>query len=217
MRRKMSFTLIELLVVVAIIAVLVALLLPSLARVRSQAKNLSCLSNVKSLMMAQIAYNADMGQVSQYYYPDINVPWFYWLRTNKYLPSYPSPPGWLWFIYGCDILRCSTMSPVNPLCGYNMNFGGYGSRGWKKLEDFQDPSSKILIGDGTYYLTYSSDSWWWDEVAGALPDVWNERYMLAPRHNRGGNFGYVDGHAGYVSMDDKPHGFKDERTWIWNY
>jgi prepilin-type N-terminal cleavage/methylation domain-containing protein/prepilin-type processing-associated H-X9-DG protein len=217
MRRKMSFTLIELLVVVAIIAVLVALLLPSLARARSQAKSMVCLSNVKNLMMAQTTYNVDMGQVSQYYYPNINVPWFYWLRINKYLPPYPSPSAYPWFVPGCDILRCSIMTSGGGLCGYNMNFWGYGSGGWKKLEDFQDPSSKILIGEGTYYLTYTSDSWWWDELAAVMPDSFRNTYSLAPRHNRGGNFGYVDGHAGYVSMDDKPSGSKDERTWIWNY
>jgi prepilin-type N-terminal cleavage/methylation domain-containing protein len=41
-----AFTLMELLVVVAVVALLVAILLPSLARVREQAKTLSCKSNM---------------------------------------------------------------------------------------------------------------------------------------------------------------------------
>ncbi len=49
MRRKSGFTLIELLVVVAIIAVLVALLLPGFQMAREQTKTLTCLTNLKQV------------------------------------------------------------------------------------------------------------------------------------------------------------------------
>ena len=47
MHRRKGFTLIELLVVIAIIALLMAILMPALARVKEQAKAVACLSKLK--------------------------------------------------------------------------------------------------------------------------------------------------------------------------
>jgi prepilin-type N-terminal cleavage/methylation domain-containing protein/prepilin-type processing-associated H-X9-DG protein len=55
-RSRRGFTLIELLVVVAIIAILIAILLPSLGRARDQAKTASCMSNERSLFQAVTIY-----------------------------------------------------------------------------------------------------------------------------------------------------------------
>jgi prepilin-type N-terminal cleavage/methylation domain-containing protein len=56
---KKGFTLIELLVVVAIIAVLVAMLLPALAKARDQARRVQCASNLHQVGLASGFYRGD--------------------------------------------------------------------------------------------------------------------------------------------------------------
>ncbi|MBL8764933.1 MAG: DUF1559 domain-containing protein [Phycisphaerae bacterium] len=59
-RTQRAFTLIELLVVIAIVAVLVAILLPSVAKARENARRAVCLSNVRqmSIALTQYAYSS---------------------------------------------------------------------------------------------------------------------------------------------------------------
>jgi len=59
MKRKTAFTLIEVLVVVAIIALLVGILLPSLASARTQARRVTCATQLHQVGVAMVAYMQD--------------------------------------------------------------------------------------------------------------------------------------------------------------
>lgn len=78
-RQPLGFTLIELLVVISIIAVLIALLLPALAKARGLGQQIVCASNMRQILLASTEYaqaNRGEGPMAQYgnVWPSPSVP-----------------------------------------------------------------------------------------------------------------------------------------------
>lgn len=68
--KRRGFTLIELLVVVAIIALLIAILLPSLSRARELSNRSACAANVRGAVQSMAVYAADNGDI----FPCVVIP-----------------------------------------------------------------------------------------------------------------------------------------------
>ena len=60
-KHLIGFTLIELLVVIAIIAILAALLLPVLSRVKESGRRVGCANNLRQLNLACKMYSSENG------------------------------------------------------------------------------------------------------------------------------------------------------------
>jgi prepilin-type N-terminal cleavage/methylation domain-containing protein len=87
--RRTGFTLIELLVVVAIIALLISILLPSLGKARQQGKQIVCVSNLRQIGVAMHKYFLD------------EKDWFPFEKRNElnwlhgfYYGGHPGRPDW---------------------------------------------------------------------------------------------------------------------------
>ncbi len=92
--RRRAFTLVELLVVIGIIALLVAILMPTLRKAWVAAQNAQCLSNLRQIGQATTMYRADTGR----------IPWFFILRNNGWNPVATGATGntlwWTGFSHG---------------------------------------------------------------------------------------------------------------------
>lgn len=210
MRQRKSFTLIELLVVVAIIAVLVAILLPALVRARNLANVTVCQSNLRQIGLYLGMYT----DTYQDYYPPIfhykpwGTAWDYPLFCLflKY-PTTPSP----------GIVRCpaDSIPRVHPDSKQSYSFQwrmlkvldtpDYVGDNWEKsirTADITDGLSNtiILVENPAHYHEFTNNSdafrWinWYPPTDTRLPNV----------HNPGHNVLYGDGHTRYFS--DVTHG-----------
>jgi prepilin-type processing-associated H-X9-DG protein/prepilin-type N-terminal cleavage/methylation domain-containing protein len=124
-----AFTLIELLVVVAIIALLLAMLIPSLASAREQAKGTVCRSNIRQVLLANMYYANDSRGV---YCPGAarflkNLHRWHGTRddvSEAFDPSrgplvpYLGPEG--------TIRRCLSFDTTDLVGGFERGCGGYG-------------------------------------------------------------------------------------------
>jgi prepilin-type N-terminal cleavage/methylation domain-containing protein/prepilin-type processing-associated H-X9-DG protein len=97
--KRSAFTLIELLVVVAIIAVLISILLPSLSAARAQAKAVKCAANVRQMGQAMAVY---LGENRASYPPSYlyaKGPNGEWDVTDQPTDRRYGYVHWSWFLY----------------------------------------------------------------------------------------------------------------------
>lgn len=107
--RASGFTLVELLIVVAIISLLLAIMMPSLAHARSQARSVKCRSNLRQLGIALTMYAGDYrGRTMPLAYTDSDTvrdggPLYWWGGNNG--TSINHTRGFTWPYLSSDLKK----------------------------------------------------------------------------------------------------------------
>jgi prepilin-type N-terminal cleavage/methylation domain-containing protein/prepilin-type processing-associated H-X9-DG protein len=97
---RRGFTLVELLVVIGIIALLISILLPTLARARDSAKAVKCGSNARQLVQGLIGYSTDFQGTLPLGYAPIGFGNVYAYGTPVLPPLQRTMEGWVYSVSG---------------------------------------------------------------------------------------------------------------------
>lgn len=149
MGRLPAFTLVEVIVVIAIIAVLISLLVPSMSRARNQAKKTQCLSNLKEIGRGLAFYAEDNAGVL----PPLLAPWHQTMQTaieDGYFHTVCRVP----FDYGWAELLYQSMYPGTQIDEWEP-FPAQRNVGGKYGGVFNCPSAQQQIGSAGHFRAYA--------------------------------------------------------------
>ena len=219
--RRGAFTLIELLVVVAIIALLISILLPSLSQAREAARAVKCAVSLKQHQFASEMY----ADAHDNWYVSIDgngVPRWHWNSAYRDMLSWSAdysgdnnqvPPGFLCpsaFDYEIDNGHWHHVYSMNSFESGG-EAGDAGNRVFRRSSVVQ-PASKAAFLEGTDYRLNP-----WDANYEVLWDIYGDRndvdvslglyggqgmWGAAYRHNEGANVNFFDGHVERLSKEE---------------
>lgn len=199
-----GFTLVELLVVISIIALLLAILMPSLQKAREQARAVVCRSNLKQQYLGHLLYTEDNN--GYFFYS-----WNWWYSTR--LIIYNNSKGYITL----DVIKCATSkqyglrSPSNPYGFWRWSViywdppiidGGYAFNGLMNSVTYSGIRANKLSNHKRYASTaVVIDSWngYWiyDGIVGTFDRVVSRRH----KGKKASQVIWLDGHSSSEGTD----------------
>lgn len=225
---RKGFTLIELLVVVAIIALLMAIMLPALGKAKIQAKRVQCGAVQRAWGQVISTYAAEWDNYLVYSYKDSVQ--YYWFSGNAsgrprvYDAIWSQDGGgtakigmsWRMMVDPADDPAAAVSGSAVTRLGYSMPryrdsaSTRVGNGTYWKMTDFGHQTTTVLLIDGGYMMGYGSrasngtpsspGSFFF--TGNLLDSYFNLQTTLDFRHGGVGNALFVDGHVQAMKWSD---------------
>ena len=211
--RTSAFTLVELLVVIGIIAVLISILLPSLARARQAATAVQCESNLRQLGQAFLMY-AD--QNKQWFPPRADTQpatgqnpqtfsgklWYEYIGESGVLPAVQVPAGMVGYTSG--VWRCPSYTDDQIRSQGSFGWGGgYGPNTGNlfRYAKYVSTAPKRIGGVKQVWIKNSSSVWLLGDTG--RPSGYKGMYYTWNGTNTG-PFVREEGQPGFKVQNDQP-------------
>ena len=220
----------ELLVVISIIALLMGILMPSLAAAKAQAKAIVCRSNMRQLLLANFGYSLEnddyyVAAAKDMYLANGGYHRWHGVRKNINEPFDPLKGPLVEYLGNGQVKECPEKVRFVKGQSWSVNFeqgcGGYGyndtyigSRLWQggadenyekttKNNEVRQPAETLMFADCAMAQKDSNGNPYLHEYSFAKP-TFNSWGVASPsihfRHKEKANIGWVDGHIDQQKM-----------------